>query len=87
MGHSGLTIQLKLAHAPLCNFDFSSIKEEQVIQHILKRGMLHVVAQRDKLTFDNITANKTDAIMNFDIKITSRTICLPVYCPCIRRKY
>src|SRR5690606_30195840 len=68
--HSGLSITLKLASAPLSNFDFTSIKGEAVIQAMLNDSMLYVIAQRSELLFDNIKFVQEDFSLEFTIKMT-----------------
>lgn len=83
MEHSGFSIELKLAYAPLCNFDFTYIKREPIIQEILKGSMLYVIGQRPMITFDDITFNRINGSLNFDITLkgtVEKLKCsLPVY--------
>ena len=72
MLQSGLTIDLKLAYAPICNFDFVSLKEEAIIQEILQGSMLYAIAQRSLLTFENVTFNEDEGSLEFEIRIQGK---------------
>jgi len=83
MEHSGFSIEIKLAYAPLCNFDFTHLKQEPIVQEILKGSMLYVIGQRPMITFDNITFDNKDGSLNFETKLegtSEKMNCnLPVY--------
>jgi hypothetical protein len=76
MAHSGFTIELKLAYAPLSNFDFTHIKQEPVIQQVLNGSMLYIIGQRPIMTFDDINFIEKEKSLVFDIKLKERTIYL-----------
>lgn len=44
--------QLELAFAPICNYDFVFIKDDEDFRRHLQSSTLYVIAQRPELTFD-----------------------------------
>jgi hypothetical protein len=81
--NSGLSTKLKLAYAPICNFDFTFLKKEEIVQQLLKKSMLYVITQRPVILFDNITFDRDERVLHFELKITGRedrlTCELPLY--------
>ena len=68
MGRKVLINQLLLAYSPLSNYDFTAIKSDPVMQEILDRSSLYVIAQRPEIRFDNIVNNEKEKIIEFEIR-------------------
>lgn len=68
MDNKVLINQLSLAYSPLCNYDFSVLKTDPVVQEVIERSSLYIIGQRPEVRFDNIVINEDEAIMEFEIK-------------------
>lgn len=60
--------QLTLAYSPLCNYDFTILKTETVIQNIIESSSLYAIVQRPEIRFDNITNNEEEKYIEFEIR-------------------
>ncbi|MDD4971973.1 MAG: hypothetical protein PHT07_21310 [Paludibacter sp.] len=60
--------QLSLTYSPLCNYDFTILKKDPIIQDIIERSSLYVIAQRPEMRFDNITTNAAEKTIEFEIR-------------------
>lgn len=60
--------QLLLAYSPLCNYDFTILKKDPIIQEIIENSSLYIIAQRQEIRFDNIVNNEEDKIIEFEIR-------------------
>ncbi|MFC5270305.1 hypothetical protein [Adhaeribacter terreus] len=60
--------QLQLAFSPICNFDFSIIKSDPILQNILKESRIYIIAQRPVLSFENIVPNIDEGEIQFEIR-------------------
>lgn len=67
MNHSGLATKLKLAYAPLSNYDFTIVKSEKIVQQILDNSKLYIITQRPLLTFENVNKTGDENTLLFDI--------------------
>jgi hypothetical protein len=45
---------LELAYAPVCNYDFSRIKEDVMFQEFVKKSTIYILTQRKELTFEKL---------------------------------
>lgn len=61
--HSFLT----LGYAPISNYEFYQLKQENIVQKILTDSTLYVICQREELTFENITYDNITCSLNFEI--------------------
>lgn len=61
--HSCLT----LGYAPISNYEFYHLKQENIVQNILADSTLYVICQREELTFENITYDDITCCLNFEI--------------------
>lgn len=61
--HSFLT----LGYAPISNYEFYHLKQENIVQEILADSTLYVICQREELTFENITYDDITCCLNFEI--------------------
>ena len=60
--------QLELAYCPLCNYDFTLLKTDPIVQNIIERSSLYVIVQRPQIRFDNITYNAEEKAIEFEIR-------------------
>lgn len=60
--------QLLLAYSPLCNYDFTILKKDPIIQEIIEKSSLYVIAQRPEIRFDNIINNENEKTIEFEIR-------------------
>lgn len=60
--------QLLLAYSPLCNYDFTILKRDPIIQEIIENSSLYVIAQRAEIRFDNIVNNEEEKLIEFEIR-------------------
>lgn len=67
MKHSALATYFSLAYPPISNYDFTLIREEEVVQEYLKNSQLYMVSQRPKLLFDNVFID-VDQNIHFEIR-------------------
>lgn len=58
---------LKLGYAPISNYEFYHLKQENIVQQILADSTLYVICQREELTFENITYDNITCCLNFEI--------------------
>lgn len=59
---------LRLAYCPLCNYDFTSVKKDPLIQSALEESSLYVIAQRPEIRFDNLIFDEKERIVSFEIR-------------------
>ncbi len=60
--------QLSLAYSPLCNYDFTILKTDPVIQNIIENSSLYAIVQRPEIRFDKITNNEEEKYIAFEIR-------------------
>lgn len=60
--------QLQLAYSPLCNYDFTILRSDVVIQSIIENSSLYVIGQRPEIRFDNIINNENEKKVEFEIR-------------------
>ncbi len=61
---------LKLAYAPLSNFDFVMVKDDPLIKEFINSGKIYMIVQRAVLSFENLTIDLADQmapILTFEI--------------------
>lgn len=58
---------LQLGYAPISNYEFYHLKQENIVQQILSDSSLYVICQREELTFENITYDDNTCCLNFEI--------------------
>lgn len=68
MDRKVLINQLSLAYSPLCNYDFTILKTDPVIQNIIDRSSLYAIVQRPEIRFDNITNDEEEKCIVFEIR-------------------
>ncbi|MEI6265834.1 MAG: hypothetical protein WCP74_12065 [Sphingobacteriia bacterium] len=68
MDRKALLNQLSLAYSPLCNYDFTTLKNDPVIQDIIDRSSLYAIVQRPEIRFDNITKVEEEKSIAFEIR-------------------
>lgn len=68
MDNKSLINQLKLSYSPLCNRDFTVLRNDLMIQNAIECSSLYIIAQRPVIRFDNIRKNKEDLAIEFEIK-------------------
>jgi hypothetical protein len=68
MDRKVLMNQLTLAYSPLCNYDFTILKTDPVIQNIIENSSLYAIVQRPEIRFDNITNNEEEKYIEFEIR-------------------
>lgn len=68
MDRKVLLNQLQLVYSPLCNYDFTSFRSDLVIQNVIQRSKLYIIAQRSEIRFDNIRPNLPDKSLEFEIR-------------------
>ncbi len=86
MIHKGFSSKLQLAYSPISNFDFVALKEEEIIQQILHKSMLYVIAQRPVLYFDNMVFDTDTFSLTFEMKITGNDIVLQCKLPLMQEE-
>lgn len=62
---------LHLAYAPLSNYDFVMVKDDDFIQHYINTGKIYIIAQRPVLTFENFILNSDDPenpVFEFEVR-------------------
>jgi hypothetical protein len=62
--------QLVLAFAPICNYDFIFLKEDEGFQERVRSSMLYIIAQRPELTFEALHPYEVGGgqiVLKFDI--------------------
>lgn len=81
-----LVNQLVLAFAPICNYDFALLKDDEGFQHHVRDSMLYIIAQRSELTFEQLRPSFEDdgqTILAFEIRQKGHpevlTWALPLY--------
>jgi len=60
--------QLLLAYSPLCNYDFTILKKDTIIQEAIENSSLYVIGQRAEIRFDNIVNNEEQKLIEFEIR-------------------
>lgn len=68
MENKVLMNQLSLAYSPLCNYDFTMIKTDPVVQEIIERSSLYIIGQRPEIRFDNVVIHEDTELIEFEIK-------------------
>jgi len=67
MNSKRLHSTLSLAYAPISNYEFYYLKQENIVQKILSESTLYIICQREELTFENIIYNEETCELNFEI--------------------
>ena len=61
---------LKLAYTPISSYEFSIVKDDDLIKSYINTGKLYIIAQRPVLTFENLNldrSNELDPYFTFEI--------------------
>ncbi|WP_306349888.1 hypothetical protein [Flavobacterium sp. '19STA2R22 D10 B1'] len=67
MEFKSLLGQLQLAYGPMSNYDFSILKQDSIVQDLLRESSLYIIAQRPVLSFENLTFNEIEKVVYFEI--------------------
>lgn len=60
--------QLQLSYSPLCNRDFTVLRDDVDIQHAIEKSSIYAIVQRPVLRFDNFRPNSEDYTFDFEIR-------------------
>jgi hypothetical protein len=60
--------QLGLSYSPLCNRDFTQLRNDMDIRRAIEQSCIYVIAQRPVLRFDNLRPNFDDYAFEFEIR-------------------
>jgi hypothetical protein len=67
MEFKSLLGQLQLAYSPMSSYDFTILREDTIVQDLLKPSSLYVIAQRPILSFENIIFDEINPYISFEI--------------------
>jgi hypothetical protein len=67
MDRKVLINQLSLAYSPLCNYDFTILRNDPIIQSVIENSSLYAIGQRPEMRFDNIVNNDIEKTVEFDL--------------------
>jgi len=67
MDRKSIMNQLKLAYSPLSNYEFNFLKDDKIIEEIIEDASIYIIAQRPILSFENVTSNKEELLLEFEI--------------------
>lgn len=59
---------IELTYTPLSNYDFTILREDNIIQQALEKSSLYVIAQRSEMRFDNVQIHRKNESLTFDIR-------------------
>lgn len=73
----------------MCNYDFTILKSDEDVQHILRESKIYIIAQRPVISFENIKPDKTNTAITFEIHQKGNpnilTCSLPFFQPAIAK--
>ncbi|AEE50221.1 hypothetical protein [Haliscomenobacter hydrossis] len=59
--------QIELACSPMSNYDFKYLRDDKLVQAILRESNLYIIAQRSELSFENLIVDKNGEYIKFEI--------------------